>query len=131
MAYDVLDPSDLITCLAGADLSTKQYYFVNIYNKAGVAKIEVAATAGGRVNGILQDKPNADGVDALVAGSGISKVVAAGPANPGDLGTCTSTGKAATASATAYQRVGKFLETAAVDGDIVAFKLGNYGPNVP
>ena len=131
MAYDVLDPSDVMTALAGADLSTKQFYFVNIYNKGGVAKVEVAATAGGRVDGILQDKPSADGMDCLVAGSGISKVVCAGAANPGDLGTCSSAGKAATASATAYQRVGKFLESAAVDGDVVAFKLGSYGPNVP
>lgn len=131
MAYDSLDPSDVDTFVAGADLSAKQFHLVWIEQKAGAAKVVTAATAGQRIDGVLQDKPNADGVACLVAGSGISKVVMGGAASPGDLLTAKNDGRAATASATAYQRIGKALESAAVDGDVIAMLIKNYGPNVP
>ncbi len=131
MGYQVLDPSDLITGIAGADLSTKQFFLAQFELKSGALKVVIAATAGQRVDGVLQDKPSADGTACLLAGSGITKVVADGPVLPGEYLMATSAGRACTASATGYYRVGKALEQATVQGDKIAMLLKNYGQNVP
>jgi hypothetical protein len=132
MAYDVLDPSDVCGIIpAGADLSTHQFKFVQAERKSGTLSIVLSATAGARVFGVLQDKPTAQGQACLVAGRGISKVVAEGPINAGDYVVASTAGLAITSSTTAHHRVGKALESASLLGDIIAVQLGSYGPQVP
>lgn len=131
MAYQALDPSDLIgNLVANADLSAKQFYFVQAEKIGTALKVTLAATAGQRVLGVLQNDPAA-GEACLVAGSGISKVVAEGPISVGDFVTASTAGLAITASATGYYRVGQALEAATTLGDIIAVRLANLGQNVP
>ncbi len=131
MAYEVLDTDMFGHLLAGADLSTHQFKFVQFELKAGAGKVVLAATAGQRVLGVLQDKPTADGQACVVAGSGISKVVAGGPMLPGEYLATSNAGLAVTTATTASQRVGMALEQATASGQVVAALIRNFGPNVP
>ncbi len=131
MAYEKLDASDLRTGVAGADHTSNQHKFIIQELKSGVLKTVVAATAGARVDGVLQDNPAVEGQACLIAGSGISKVVAGGPVLPGEYVMTSNAGLAITSAATAYHRVGKALEQAAVSGEKIAVQLGSFGPNVP
>lgn len=56
---------------AGADLSTKQYRFVDLSS----GKLAVVSSAGGDAIGVLSDKPDAAGVPGRVVVAGITKVV--------------------------------------------------------
>lgn len=129
MGYQVLDPSDLLTAVAGADLSTHQYKFVGFPDTNG--RVFLAATAGARVHGVLQDKPSAQGQACLVAGSGITKVVAEGPISIGSMVVASTAGLAITSSTTAHHRVGVALEAAAALNDVIALRLLPLGPQVP
>ncbi len=129
MAYEVLDPSDLMTCVAGATLATKQFHFVGKPDSNG--RVFLSATAGARLYGVLQDKPSAQGMACLVAGSGVSKVVAEGPISIGDMVVASTAGQAITSSTTAHHRVGVALEAATVLGDLIAIRLLPMGPEVP
>lgn len=131
MAYEVLDTDLFGNLLAGADLSTHQFKFVQFELTAGVGRVQLAATAGQRVLGVLQDKPSAAGTPALVAGRGISKVVAGGPCLAGEYLATTNAGLAVTTSVTGSQRVAQALETATVSGQVIAALIRNFGPNVP
>lgn len=72
-----------ITLPAAADLSTKQFYGVEI-NSSG--QVSVNNAAGEFCIGVLQNKPSAAGRAATVAYSGITKVVAgSGGLDEGDL----------------------------------------------
>ncbi len=128
MAYDVLDPSDLMTCVAGGDLSTKQFHFVNMDSNG---RVFLSATAGARLFGVLQEKPSAQGQACLVAGSGISKVVAEGPVAKGALVVASTAGQAITSSTSIHHRVGQALEEATVLGDLIAIRLLPLGQSVP
>ncbi len=130
MAYELLDTDLFGQLLAGADLSTHQFKFVTFELTAGVGKVQLAATAGARVLGVLQDKPIA-GQPALVAGSGISKVQMGSACNAGDYLVTTSAGLAVTTAATASQRVAQAMETSSGTGQVIAALLRNFGPNVP
>lgn len=127
MAFDKLDASDLDTFIAGTDLSMKQHYFVVAEEKSGALKLAVAATAGGRVTGVLQDKPNADGVACLVAGSGVSKVLCGSAVTQGQFLMSSSAGEAVTAVAGAAHYVAKALETGTAGTKIAAI-IGYLGP---
>jgi hypothetical protein len=131
MAYEVLDTALFGNLLAGADLSTHQFKFVQAELKSGALKVVLAATAGQRVLGVLQDKPTADGNPCVVAGAGISKAVAGGPMLPGEYIATTNAGLAVTTSTTAHERVGMALEQATASGQIVACLVRNFGKNVP
>lgn len=128
MAFDVLDPSDLMSTEAGADLSTHQFKAVNLDSNG---RVFLSATAGSRVLGVLQDKPDAQGKAALVAFRGITKMKAEGPISKGDFVVASTAGLAITASATAYHRIGRALEAATVLGDLIAVQLSPLGPQVP
>lgn len=58
----------------GGDISAKQYHFVKLASTAGEI-VAIAATTDSAV-GILQDAPDADGEAAMVAGLGVSVVIA-------------------------------------------------------
>lgn len=128
MAYDNLDPSDLMNGVAGADLSTHQFKFVNLDSNG---RVFLSATAGARLYGVLQDKPSAQGQACIVAGSGISKVVAEGPVTAGSLVVASTAGLAITSSTSIHHRVGQALEAATVLGDLIAVRLLPLGQSVP
>jgi len=104
-----------ITVEAGADLSTKQYYFMAV---AADGQVDPAGD-GAYAEGVLQNNPAAAGRAATVAISGVTKVVASGViAAGGDVSSDTN-GKA-TASATGDIILGTAMSAAAADGDIIS-----------
>jgi hypothetical protein len=79
-----------------ADLSTKQYLFVELAN---TGKVSVCNAAGEHAIGVLQDKPAADGRVGQVAVGGVTKVFAgSGGIDEGDLVTTDAAGKAIVAT---------------------------------
>lgn len=80
---------------AGADLSTKQFYFMNISS----GKLAVAS-AGGRVVGTLTNKPDAVGKAGSLQFAGRGKVLAAGSISAGGAIASDGSGKAVAATGT-------------------------------
>jgi hypothetical protein len=94
---------------ASADLSSSQFCFVVVNSSGQLA----APTAGGDADGVLQDKPNAQGQIGEVGILGISKaLVGTGGVTAGDLLAVDAAGKVVTA-ATGNKIVGKALATGA------------------
>jgi hypothetical protein len=108
-----------ITRKANADLSAKQYYFVE-----GIAggKADACNAITDLALGVLQNDPSAAGLPATIAILGTTKVVA-GAANA-ELAKVapTAAGKAQTAVSTQIPR-GIALEAAGADGDIIEILL--------
>jgi len=112
--------SPLRNAIAGADLSTKQWYFVVAagatadYNN----KVTVAG-ANANVLGILCNAPSADGKSALVMGpGGRAKLVISETVTPGQMLTSTSAGKGEVADAAA-EFVGAIALQYGVVNDII------------
>ena len=84
-----------ITVPAGSDLSTKQFYFMNI----SAGKLAVAS-AGGRVVGTLTNKPDAAGKAGSLQFGGAGKVLAAGTISAGGAIASDASGKAVAAAGT-------------------------------
>lgn len=118
------NPTLCITRTANADLSTKQYYFVE-------------AVAGGKVDacnaitdvalGVLQNDP-ASGMPASVAVIGTTKVVAAAAITEGAKVAPAADGRAQTAVSTQIPR-GIALDAAGAAGDVIEILL--IGGGVP
>lgn len=115
----------LLTMEAGQDLSAKQYYFVTV---AADGQIDPTGD-GAEADGVLQNAPSAAGYAATVAVAGISQVVAGAAITRGASIASGSAGKAKTA--TSGNRVlGKAMDAAAADGDIIRVLLKVQGaPN--
>lgn len=112
-----------ITLPASADLSSYQYYFVDV-DTSGLAA--VVASAGAKCVGILLNKPsaaNAASEIADIAAGGICKVKAAAAITCGDEITPAADGRAQTATSSQIV-VGRALEAAAAAGVVIAVKLG-------
>lgn len=90
MAYEISNYAVRITLPAGADLSTKQYYFVKI-NSSGQAVLPDAATD--RPIGVLQNNPVSGG-EASVLVVGGTKVVASASIDEGVVIGTNNAGKA-------------------------------------
>lgn len=106
-----------ITLRAAGDLSTKQYYAVDVDSNGRVA---VQTSAGGRVTGILQNKPSAIDQAAEVAVSGIIKGIASAAINPGADVQVTTDGSFITSATTGHLIFGVHVgEVAAASGDII------------
>lgn len=86
----------LLSLIASADLSTKQYYAVKINTDGKIA----LAAAGECAIGILYSKPNADGVVASVRplDGRKAKAIAGGSITKGDLLAADANGKLVTAT---------------------------------
>jgi hypothetical protein len=98
-----------ISVPASADLSASQFCFMAV-NASGQLAL---ASAGGDADGILQDKPNSQGVIGEIAIFGVSKlVVGAVGVTAGDLLACDGNGKAVTAAST-NKILGRALATGA------------------
>ena len=98
-----------IAAPASTDLSASQFCFV-VVNSSGQLALP---SAGGEADGILQDKPNAQGVQAELAVLGVSKVVVGtGGVTAGDLLAADASGKAVTATS-GNKILGRALATGA------------------
>jgi hypothetical protein len=117
MAYD--NVTQTISLPAGADLRTHQFKLVEI-NTSG--QIVLAATAGQRCLGVLQNEPNT-GEPADVAVAGISKCVAGGTIDEGDLITPQVTTASGLATSTAANNVIGRAVTPAASGQLFSLLI--------
>lgn len=106
----------------GADLSTKQHYFVKT-DTAG--EIVVCSSNGENAQGILLNKPGDDaaGTVALIEGGGKCKVVAGVAISIGDYVCTGSAGKAAVADTDTEYVLGKALTASTADGQLITILL--------
>ena len=118
---------ELYECLPGAvaekDLSTKQYYIVEISGDG--PQVDVCDGAGDLPIGVLQNKPNAAGKAAEVAVSGICKVISDGTAAiaTGETVGTNATGMAIKKSTDADFVLGTALSPSAASGTIITVLL--------
>src|SRR5262245_48919525 len=104
---------------AAADLSTKQFHCVTV---SGEFKVNTAA-AGGRVTGVLWNKPEFDGAEAAVVISGITKVEAGAAVTAGDALMSNAAGEAV--PATGANTVFGIALMDAADGERLSVLLGH------
>lgn len=107
-----------ITMKAGADLSAKQYLFMEV---SAARTVDTCDATTDKALGVLQNDPTAD-LPATIAVSGTTKVVAGAAITAGALVAPTAAGKAQTAVSTQYPR-GIALDTCTDDGDIIEILL--------
>lgn len=111
--------------IAGADLSAKQFHFVNLNSSNQVVSV---SSAGARTIGVLQNAP-ANGAVAVVRllwSNKNSKVIAGGSIAIGDSISSKNDGRAAT-SATGHYINGVNRTTASSNGDTINVLLGPLG----
>lgn len=114
MAYDFNANAIRTTFVAGADLSDKQFHFVEVDNATG--KVTAVDGATDRPVGVLQNTPkDGEAADVLIAGG--SKVAAGGTASPGQPVFSNASAVAVTlgigTTGSAAFVVGTFIEPAA------------------
>lgn len=104
-----------VTMLAESDLSASQFHFVTLNGNARIA----LTGDGGHADGVLQDKPAAQGRAAQVmVGPGFTKVVAGAVTTAGGNVGSDSTGRAVD-TITGDASLGKFMQAAGAAGDVV------------
>jgi hypothetical protein len=108
---------------ASGDLSASQHLAVYI---DGSGEVAVQTTPGDPVDGVLQDKPTAQGRSASVATAGVSKCVSGGAVTAGQLLAADSAGKVTLAGSGDYA-FGRALETVAGADQLVSVLLQGYG----
>ena len=128
MAYEISNNSLKITLPAGADLSTKQYYFVKV-NSSGNAVLCAAATDA--PIGVLQNNP-ISGAEASIVVVGGTKLVAGAAIAAGiKIGT-DSAGKADAKVAgtdTTEYTVGQVLLASGADAEVLTAVINCASPN--
>jgi hypothetical protein len=107
-----------ITVPANADLSANQFQMV-LVNGSGNAAVNTVA--GGRVDGVIYNKPSAAGRDTTIAIAGVCKIVAGGTVTIGGFVKSDAAGKVVD-SAGAGMVIGKSL-SAGVNGQVVRVLL--------
>lgn len=118
--------TQLISQLAAADLSTKQYYFVE---ETAAKTVNTTNAITDIALGVLQNKPTT-GQAASVAVGGTTKVVAGAAIAAGAKVAPMASGKAQTAASTQFPR-GIALEAATADGDLIEIALVSSGAALP
>ena len=112
--------STLVGAEAAADLSSNQYYFTKVDSSGQVALCD---TLGEKMDGVLQNDPDAQGRAATVWGVGsVSKVVASAAIAAGASVTTAASGKAVTA-ASGHYIAGTALDAASADGEVISVWL--------
>jgi hypothetical protein len=108
---------DTITFTASGDLSGKQFHIMRANGEGTCAQASLSTDLA--IIGVLQNKPqNAE--RATIAVEGVSKVVAGGALTANALITSNSSGRAAAVSSGSSDLViGRVLEAAGADGEIV------------
>lgn len=109
--------------VAAADLSAKQHTAIVIDSNG---KAAANTTAGGPVQGVLQDKPDAADKSASVAYSGVTKCVIGAAVAKGDLVQSDTSGRAIPTAATKFF-FGTALEGASNAGEIISVLLSPTG----
>lgn len=104
-----------ISVQASADLSGSQYRAMVINADGRLA----AASTGGSMDGLLQDKPNAAGLAGAIAIDGVSKAVVGAAVTAGDDLAVGSAGKLVTAT-TGDVVVARALADGSGDNSVVA-----------
>lgn len=112
----------LLSFLAGADLSAKQYFIVK--NDTGSNEVVLAAAAADSIVGVLQNAP-VENQEALVAVGGTCKVIAAGDISKGAWVTSDGNGEAVATTTAGNLVIGQALQSA-VDGDIFEILLTKF-----
>lgn len=117
-----------ITFIAGADLSTKQYYLMKM---SADNTVNIASANTDKIIGVLQNKP-LSGEAAVVRVLGTSKVISHGAAAiaAGDYLTSDSNGKAEEADADLDFVIGMALEASAADNDIIEMLITHFTLNL-
>jgi hypothetical protein len=108
-----------INLLASADLSAKQYHFVEV---SGVRTVAACNATTDQAIGVLQNDPDASGEEAVIAINGTTKVVAGAAITAGARVAPNASGRAQTAVATQFPR-GIALETSTADGQLIEVLL--------
>ena len=108
------------TLAAGEDMDSELYYIVQL---AADGDLELGEGATDLLVGVLQNKPK-DTEAAIYRFLGTTKVVVAGVINVGAWVTSDSAGKAVATTTDKNTVVGRALEAAASDGDIIEIQLG-------
>lgn len=121
MAYEI--DGFAFTLEAAADLSAKQHHLLAVDSSSQVDSAGVGASVV--AIGVLQNKPNAQGIAASIHQTGISKVVAGAAVAAGALVTTNAAGRAITATTGDFVS-GTALEAAANDGEVIAVLLGQH-----
>lgn len=104
------------TQVAGADLRALQFTFVKV-NSSG--QIVAATTSGGKVLGVLQNKPNTGEMTEVMV-DGVSKVVAGAAVTAGVNIMSDGAGKGILAATAGSTMTGLALESAGASGDIIS-----------
>lgn len=118
--------SRIPSLVASADLSANQHLFVIVDSNG---KVAVNSTAGGIVDGVLQNKPAAANRTAEVAaldGASVSKVYSGAVVTKGSRVQSDAAGKAIDAATTKYS-CGKALEAASKADVLIPVLLVPYG----
>lgn len=123
-AYEI--PGQQITIEANADLSTKQFYAVDMNTSR---KLVVASVLGQDGVGVLQNKPAAAGRAATVMIDGVTKAVAGATIDEGDSVTAMANGKFQAAAST--HKIWGTALTNASSGELFALRLLPAGAVVP
>ena len=121
MAYGDNQSLGIPGLLAGAALTTKQYYFVKLASTAGEV-VTCDATTDVAI-GVLQNNP-ADGEPAEVRALGVTKVVCSSTAvTAGSLIGWNAEGQAENRTQTGSRFAGVALAASSTDGDITSILL--------
>lgn len=107
--------------VAGADLRALQFTFVKVN---GSGQIIGNTTSGGKVLGVLQNKPNT-GEPADVMINGGSKVIAGAAITAGADIMSDAAGKAITAATTGSTIAGTAMDSVAASGEVCSVVLGS------
>jgi len=118
----VTNDSDYRTKIAGEDLSSSQYMFVELVSQTNV---ELADAISDKCYGVLQNAPTA-GKPAVIKVSGESKIVGSDSLAIGTIVGPATSGKAQAAVTTQYPR-GIITQAPGADGDIGAVELFHSG----
>lgn len=106
------------TQLANADLRTSQFLCVKMVNASGKAEVALSSTSGGKITGILQNKPNT-GEPADVQVVGVSKAVAGAAITAGVNVMSDAAGKVILAATAGSTMVGIALSSAGALNEII------------
>jgi len=107
------------TGIASESLASAKYHIVQLDASAG---IEIGEGNTDLLVGVLQNKP-ADGLPAIYRFQGTTKLVAGGVISIGDWITAKSDGRGLTTTTDGDVVIGRALEAAATDGDIIEVQL--------
>lgn len=108
------------TLTAGEDLSSKQYYIVQLDSSGD---LEVGEGATDLIVGVLQNTPES-GQAACYRFAGTTKVIASAAVAIGALVTSAADGEAVTTTTDKDVVIGRALEAASAQGDIFEIQLG-------